>query len=250
MLVECNHGRLAPSSEIEALPECQAGTGRHKCAICAFSYGKEVAVGVLPGGTVEACDQEHGSAPVQLLRQLPESQAGIARHKCVYEAYQRGRAAGELGASLEERRKFLDEDLQVTELLNSTKLEQTDKVQIILARRGQGLFRRNVTKIEPSCRLTGLADPRMLRASHIKPWRASSDAERLDGYNGFLWAPHVDHLFDQGWISFTADGVLCLSPFLDPKVLRAWALPEEKRISVEAKHSPYLEFHMSEIFKK
>jgi hypothetical protein len=35
----CNHGKTAPEYIIVDLPESQAGTGRHKCAICAFHEG-------------------------------------------------------------------------------------------------------------------------------------------------------------------------------------------------------------------
>jgi len=38
------------------------------------------------------------------------------------------------------------------------------------------------------------AHPVHLRASHIKPWRQSTDQERLSGSNGLMLAPHVDHL--------------------------------------------------------
>ncbi len=55
-----------------------------------------------------------------------------------------------------------------------------------------------------------------LLASHIEPWAAcETDAERLDVYNGLLLAPHLDAAFDQGFISFAADGELMVSPQLD-----------------------------------
>lgn len=38
----------------------------------------------------------------------------------------------------------------------------------------------------------------LLRASHAKPWKDSSDAEHLDVYNGLLLAVHLDALFDRG----------------------------------------------------
>jgi hypothetical protein len=72
----------------------------------------------------------------------------------------------------------------------------TEKEQLVLARRGQGIFRKRLERVEKRCRLTGVDNPRSLIASHIKPWRSSSDTEKLDGYNGLLLAPHVDKLFD------------------------------------------------------
>lgn len=92
-------------------------------------------------------------------------------------------------------------------------LDATQKRQLVTARRGQGQFRENVRAMEPACRVTGLANPWLLVASHIKPWRACSTArERLDGANGLLLAPHVDLLFDRGFISFGDEGAVMVSP--------------------------------------
>jgi hypothetical protein len=103
-------------------------------------------------------------------------------------------------------------------------LPPTQKQTLIMARRGQGIFRARLLQVEPRCRLTGTADPAHLRASHIKPWAASTDSERLDGQNGLMLAPHIDHLFDRALITFEDDGTLrCL----DDKVrelLLAWGI--------------------------
>jgi len=55
---------------------------------------------------------------------------------------------------------------------------------IVLARRGQGTFKANVMRIERACRITGVTREEHLRASHCKPWRDSSNEERLDGEIG------------------------------------------------------------------
>jgi hypothetical protein len=98
--------------------------------------------------------------------------------------------------------------------------------QQIRARRGQGLFRFRVFQLESACRLTGIARPDLLIASHIKPWRlCETTHERLDGANGLLLTPHVDRLFDRGLISFSDGG----------EVLRSSALPEDdlRRLGLE-----------------
>jgi hypothetical protein len=51
-------------------------------------------------------------------------------------------------------------------------------------------------------RITGVERIEHLRASHCKPWRDSSDPERLDAENGLLLTPSIDHLFDRGFIAF------------------------------------------------
>jgi len=125
-----------------------------------------------------------------------------------------------------------------------------EKVQITKARRGQGIFRTNVRLIERSCRLTGVQNIKHLRASHIKPWKDSTDSEKIDGNNGLLLSPHVDHLFDQGFISFNNGGDLILSKELSKTVLDQWALGSIKNVgSFNAKQSKFLEFHRDSVFK-
>jgi putative restriction endonuclease len=48
-------------------------------------------------------------------------------------------------------------------------------------------------------------------ASHIKPWCESTNEERLNGENGLLLTPSIDHLFDRGFISFEDNGELLIS---------------------------------------
>ena len=97
----------------------------------------------------------------------------------------------DLGNEIDE---LIEQQLLVSELLSAT-----EKVQVIKARRGQGIFRTNVQQYENACRVTGIESGFLLIASHIKPWRSCvSSTERLDGNNGLLLTPHVDRLFDRG----------------------------------------------------
>lgn len=91
-------------------------------------------------------------------------------------------------------------------------IPETDREALIIARRGQGLFKQRVIRVEHACRLTGVTDLVHLRASHCKPWRDSTNEERLDGENGLLLTPAIDHLFDRGFISFENSGELVISP--------------------------------------
>ena len=126
-----------------------------------------------------------------------------------------------------------------------------DKEMIVRARRGQGVFRRNVRAIEKSCRVTGIRQIHHLRASHIKPWRVCSDSEKIDGFNGLLLAPHIDHLFDAGWITFTDEGLLLRSPSLNVKVLEAWSIPDNLNVGeFTPEQRTYLEYHRSHVFRQ
>lgn len=92
------------------------------------------------------------------------------------------------------------------------RIPDTEREALIVARRGQGLFKQRVMEIETRCRITGVTNPVHLRASHSKPWRDSSNEERLNGENGLLLTPTIDHLFDRGFISFENSGDLIVSP--------------------------------------
>ncbi len=124
------------------------------------------------------------------------------------------------------------------------------KVELVRARRGQGFFKMQLRRFEHKCRITGVSDQRLLIASHIKPWRDSSDFEKLDGNNGFLLSPHVDRLFDKGYISFENNGDLLVSDHLDRDVLEKWNISGKFNAGVmRDEQIPYLEEHRSKILK-
>jgi hypothetical protein len=140
------------------------------------------------------------------------------------------------------------EDVAEQRINEDVNLSATNKDALVKARRGQGLFRRRVLAIEPYCRLTGVSDARFLRASHIKPWVESNDMERLDGNNGLMLAPHVDQLFDQGYISFTKAGELLVAECAEV-ILQAWALPRRSfGGSFNEKQEHYLSYHRRHCF--
>jgi putative restriction endonuclease len=137
------------------------------------------------------------------------------------------------------------------EIWQRTNLSPRAKRQLISARIGQGIFRENVERIEKYCRVTGVLDRRHLRASHIKAWKLSDDREKLDGFNGLLFSPHMAHLFDRGHIAFTNDGRVLISEHLNPTVMKAWGL---EKIRPPQAFRPeqwvYLDFHRRHFFEK
>lgn len=126
----------------------------------------------------------------------------------------------------------------------------TFRDQLIKARRGQGVFRSNVLLTEESCRVTRVADPKHLRASHIKPWKVASDSERLSGFNGLLLSPHIDHLFDKGYISFSNNQELLVVPDVKADLLEKWGIDAGERVGdFTPDQQSFLEFHRIEVFK-
>ena len=101
----------------------------------------------------------------------------------------------------------LEQDLE-----ENLEIKATERDALVMARRGQGLFKERVMRIERRCRVTQVDNPVHLRASHLKPWRDATNEERLNGDNGLLLTPSIDHLLDKGFISFENSGELIISP--------------------------------------
>ncbi|MBY0244660.1 MAG: hypothetical protein K2Q03_04300 [Sphingobacteriaceae bacterium] len=116
------------------------------------------------------------------------------------------------------------------EIEQSTQVDPTEREQLIKSRRGHGTFRINVERIDKHCRVTKTTAKELLIASHIKPWKRFDDIEKIYGNNGLLLAPHIDKLFDAGFISFEQDGTILISPRLDYNVLRQWRINENLNV--------------------
>lgn len=122
----------------------------------------------------------------------------------------------------------------------------TEAERWVVQRIGQNVFRDALmTYWDGRCAVTGVADPRLLRASHIKPWaKCETDAERLDVYNGLLLAAHLDAAFDAGLISFSDEGGILFSAQFTQEDRAALGIHDQlvlKRIG--SGHLPNLAWH-------
>jgi putative restriction endonuclease len=148
-----------------------------------------------------------------------------------------------------------DDRTELIEIEEENKIKEmpipdTEKEQLIKARRGQGKFRANLELVETKCRLTGVNFKPLLVASHIKPWKDSTNEEKLDGNNGLLLSPHVDKLFDKGYISFSDDGeVLCNNDEIK-EIMKAWGLDITRPLGTFNNNQKiYLNYHRKFKFK-
>jgi hypothetical protein len=143
-----------------------------------------------------------------------------------------------------------ESDYEINLEIQARKIEgDLEKIALVKSRRGQGIFKANVRMIEKTCRVTGVSNIKHLRASHIKPWTVSNDKEKIDGYNGLLLSPHVDHLFDRGFISFKDSGDMIISKSLNSTVLNRWSIDNTKNVGkFELGHHSYLEYHRDMVF--
>ena len=165
-------------------------------------------------------------------------------------------AAASAGAAVENGKIVTGDDLDVWErrleeqVKTDASVRETDREAIIRARRGQGLFKQRVIQIETHCRVTGVDNLNHLLASHCKPWRDSSNEERLNGENGLLLTPSIDHLFDRGFIGFEDFGNLIISPVAHKPSLQKMGVETDRIINVgifTEGQRQFLDFHRNAV---
>ena len=139
-------------------------------------------------------------------------------------------------------------------LLDEAELDQIPPETVVRAlhnmRVGQNRFRAALlAHWGNACAVTGLSVPRLLRASHCKPWAVSSAHERLDPNNGLLLAAHLDAAFDTGYISFADDGTMLCSLQLSVYDREVLGLRGDLRLrQVQASYLPYIHWHRTHVF--
>ncbi len=127
----------------------------------------------------------------------------------------------------------------------------TEAERLVVQRVGQDLFRQGLIDYwDGLCAVTGLAIPELLRASHIKPWAdCSTDAERLDVFNGLLLAPQLDAAFDRGFMTIDDAGRVIVSDLLDPTPRQVLGLDKPLRVHrLDDKHRAFLVRHREHVF--
>jgi len=131
----------------------------------------------------------------------------------------------------------------------------TTKAALVSARIGQGAFRTEVLHLwGDRCAVTESKTKEAIRASHIQPWKESSDEERLDPHNGLPLVGNLDALFDAGLISFDRIGKMLISSKLNSAERAIFGFDESGKKSLRKKPSlktaKYLTWHSANCFKK
>ena len=124
---------------------------------------------------------------------------------------------------------------------------ETETSVLAKARIGQGRFRTDLLHYwQGRCAVTGVDNPALLRASHIKPWSVSTDTERLDPFNGLLLAVHLDALFDRAFITFQDGGEMHISRRLNEREKTVFGLAEPAgKLLLAVPHLEYMRHHRS-----
>ena len=138
------------------------------------------------------------------------------------------------------------EPLRVFEAQTRNLPRATEAERLVVQRVGQEVFREALLSYWGGCcAVTGVGEPRLLRASHIKPWaKCETDADRLDVYNGLLLAAHLDAAFDAGLISFSDEGTILFSSQFVPADRTALGIYNGFTLHrVSERHFPNLAWH-------
>lgn len=140
-----------------------------------------------------------------------------------------------------------DVESDLDSILDETVISSTERHNLVKCRIGQGTFRQKLLAYWKVCAVTGYKDAGLLVASHIKPWRACTNEERLNPFNGLLLTPNLDRVFDSGLITFGQDGLILLSPLLSsPQQL---GVEIGMRVSLSSQHESFMDFHRTFVFR-
>jgi hypothetical protein len=127
----------------------------------------------------------------------------------------------------------------------------TEVERMVRQRRGQDIFRDALMNYwDGRCAVTCVDQLELLRASHMKPWAdCANDAERMDPFNGLLLTADWDAAFDNGLVTFDAEGRAMFSPALKASArarLMEGRIREDRPL--EPAHGRYLDWHRNVLF--
>ena len=175
----------------------------------------------------------------------------LANYQAFRDADKRGKAM--YSSALNSYKQFLSITCQtdiaedIENIISDKSIDETQKSTLVNARVGQGKFRESLLSYWQTCALTGYRAKEFLVASHIKPWKVSSNEERLDKYNGLLLLANLDKAFDLGYISFNADGKIVISDFIEqPELL---GVHDKLRVTLADPHQEYMEYHRTHVYE-
>ncbi|NVK56821.1 MAG: HNH endonuclease [Alteromonadaceae bacterium] len=156
-------------------------------------------------------------------------------------------------AALKAYEDFLSDTTQVQlqedidDILKDDTKTVTEKSVLVKARVGQGKYRQDLIDLWGKCALTGLENRDFLIASHIKPWRDSSETEKLDKYNGLLLVANLDRAFDKGYISFDETGDIMISKELEEYT--KLGISSSGKLHINEQSREYLLYHREMLFR-
>ncbi len=133
-----------------------------------------------------------------------------------------------------------------------------DRIGLSHYRINQSFFRQSVlSAYQYTCCITGLTEPKLLIASHVKPWAKCIDGnERTDTSNGLCLNALHDRAFDKGMITLDEQLKVVISPSLKDAIphnvfIDYFLRYEGQQITLPHRGRPaetFLSYHRDNIF--
>jgi putative restriction endonuclease len=139
----------------------------------------------------------------------------------------------------------IDDPVRYDRIINTTRIATIEQRSV------QQQYRRDALRLwDNRCAVLGVEEPKILIASHIKPWRVSNDQERVDPRNSLILSPLYDKLFDLGMITFsTSNGAIRLSSQLNSRDYDRLGVDDSKRLAtIPDGTGEYLSYHQTYVF--
>ena len=129
---------------------------------------------------------------------------------------------------------------------SSPKITTKKRYALVSSRYGQGDFREDVLRVWGKCAISGMENPALIQACHIKDWSKATDSERLDEENGIMLTHTLHKAFDEGLICFNLNGELEISPFVSKHDARVLGVTHGQRIfqSLTKKQKEFLSWKL------
>lgn len=145
------------------------------------------------------------------------------------------------------KREVLEEQKEIA--ASQPKNEAEEQVIKEKYRKKQTKYRLELLDKMPSCLITKVSDDRLLVACHVKPYAdCETDEEKYDVKNGIVLTPTYHTLFDLGFISFSPEGKLLVSPFLSNLNKQRLNLHEQTVYRLQSGTEKYMKYHREKIF--
>ena len=122
----------------------------------------------------------------------------------------------------------------------------TEVERLVRQRVGQNVYKESLMDYwGGACVVTGIAVPELLRASHARAWsECTTDADRLNVFNGFLLVAHLDALFDRHLMTFSTTGEAVFAPSISTEVKLRLGITDSLKLRwLSPGHEPFLTEH-------
>ncbi|WP_432352025.1 HNH endonuclease [Sporosarcina sp. A2] len=134
----------------------------------------------------------------------------------------------------------------LTPILAETEAEAKTKVRL-----GHQRFRIDLMPLwHDKCALCDIALPELLKASYAKPWKDSTNNERVEPNNGILLCRNHDALYTNGLIAFDGQGKIHISSRIPEEDYNKYGLYGKMRITRNETNKPYLKWHKKHVFNE